>query len=384
MVYNGDAPSTLQRQLLIEMPDAREIPAVLEAAAQAASAGDLASAETLLHEVVSLQEARLSPLHPDLASTYNNLAVVSEMAGKAADAEQFYRRAYTIASRSLKPDDPLVTTSFNNLKDFCASRGVPLDVSAEAPAADVATPPERIPASSPPAASAPAAEPAPRLAAPAAIAPTKTNPAASPAGPLPKTASGTLIVGVLGAAALVALLAVVWPSRERSEPEADMAPATPAAAGEPTPAAPPAVAPNPPVTPPAPRAADTAVPAKPATPRPAAGNATSARVLEARVCQSLSTEGAEWRCVAPSKPATPGRLSFYTRVAAPADVRVRHRWYHGERLVQDVGLMVRANPSAGYRTYSRQTVNASGGGDWRVELRAPDGALLGEERFVVR
>ncbi len=160
MVYNGDAPSALQRQLLIEMPDAREIPAVLEAAAQAASAGDLASAEALLHEVVSLQEARLSPLHPDLASTYNNLAVVSEMAGKAADAEQFYRRAYTIASRSLKPDDPLVTTSFNNLKDFCASRGLPLDVSAEAPAAAVATPPERIPPSPAPASSAPAAEPA--------------------------------------------------------------------------------------------------------------------------------------------------------------------------------------------------------------------------------
>jgi len=384
VVYNGDAPSALQRQLLIEMPDAREIPAVLEAAAQAASAGDLASAETLLHEVVSLQEARLSPLHPDLASTYNNLAVVSEMAGKPADAEQFYRRAYTIASRSLKPDDPLVTTSFNNLKDFCASRGLPLDVSAEAPVvAAGATPPERIPASPAPALSAPAAEPAARSAAPTAIAPPKTNPAASPAVTLPRTASGTLIVGVLGAAALIALLAVAWPSGERPEPEADVAP-TPAGAGEPTPAAPPDVAPNPPATPPAPRAADTAVPAKPAAPRPSAGNAASTRVLEARVCQSLSTEGAEWRCVAPSKPATPGRLSFYTRVAAPADVRVRHRWYHGDRLVQDVGLMVRANPSAGYRTYSRQTVNASGGGEWRVELRTPDGVLLGEERFVVR
>ncbi len=46
--------------------------------------------------------------------------------------------------------------------------------------------------------------------------------------------------------------------------------------------------------------------------------------------------------------------------------------------------MVRANPTAGYRTYSRQTVSASGGGEWRVELTTPDGALLGEERFVVR
>jgi hypothetical protein len=107
-------------------------------------------------------------------------------------------------------------------------------------------------------------------------------------------------------------------------------------------------------------------------------------VLDARLCQSLSTQGGEWRCEAPPNPAAPGRLSFYTRVAASADVRVRHRWYHGDALVQDVGLLVRASPGAGYRTYSRQTVNAAGTGNWRGEVRAPDGWLLQEERFVVR
>ena len=118
--------------------------------------------------------------------------------------------------------------------------------------------------------------------------------------------------------------------------------------------------------------------------RPAPGSAANTRVLEAGVCLSLSTGSAKWDCVAPSNSAASGRLYFYTRVAASQNVRVRHRWYQGDRLVQDVGLDVRANPSAGYRTYSRQTVNAVGGGDWRVEIRTADGALLQEERLVVR
>jgi hypothetical protein len=49
-----------------------------------------------------------------------------------------------------------------------------------------------------------------------------------------------------------------------------------------------------------------------------------------------------------------------------------------------VELPIHANITAGYRTYSRNTVDNQGAGDWRVELRTKDGALLHEERFVVR
>jgi hypothetical protein len=63
---------------------------------------------------------------------------------------------------------------------------------------------------------------------------------------------------------------------------------------------------------------------------------------------------------------------------------VRHRWYRGDRLRQSVELQIRANPGSGYRTYSRNTVNAENAGDWRVELTTSDGILLREERFVVR
>ena len=101
------------------MPDAQELQSVVEAAEQAAAAGDYASAERLLREVASLQEASLGALHPDLANTLNNLGVVCEITGKDADAEQFFRRSSSIAAAALPPDHPFVATSRKNLEDFC-------------------------------------------------------------------------------------------------------------------------------------------------------------------------------------------------------------------------------------------------------------------------
>ena len=69
------------------MPDTREPRSVIDAAEQAAAAGDYASAEQLLREAALLQEASLGPLHPDLANTLNNLGVVCEITEKPVDAE---------------------------------------------------------------------------------------------------------------------------------------------------------------------------------------------------------------------------------------------------------------------------------------------------------
>jgi hypothetical protein len=53
-------------------------------------------------------------------------------------------------------------------------------------------------------------------------------------------------------------------------------------------------------------------------------------------------------------------------------------------LMQRVELRVGGNPREGYRTYSRQTVRPGATGEWRVELRDADGALLHEQQFVVQ
>ena len=77
-------------------------------------------------------------------------------------------------------------------------------------------------------------------------------------------------------------------------------------------------------------------------------------------------------------------MFFYTRVKANSDTTVQHRWYVNGGLVQSVNLRVRANSGAGFRTYSRHTVPAERRGNWRIELRDAEGALLHEERFVVQ
>ena len=116
---------------------------MLEAAERAAIGGDLASAEELLRKAASLQESELGPLHPDLANTLNNLAVVTEKTGRPGDAEAFYRRASAIASASLPADHPMVAASRQNLEDFCRARGLPI----EAPTLVTAAAPDTAPAS---------------------------------------------------------------------------------------------------------------------------------------------------------------------------------------------------------------------------------------------
>ena len=54
----------------------------MDAVEQAANAGDYAAAEPLLREAALLQEASLGPLHPDVANTLNNLAVVCSSRAK--------------------------------------------------------------------------------------------------------------------------------------------------------------------------------------------------------------------------------------------------------------------------------------------------------------
>src|SRR5690349_14251926 len=116
------------------MPEARELRSVIEAADQAASAGDYVAAELALREAAALQEAQLGPFHADLANTLNNLGVIYERADSPAEAELCYRRAYAIATTALEASHPFVATSRKNLEEFCKARGRPFDRSAAPPA----------------------------------------------------------------------------------------------------------------------------------------------------------------------------------------------------------------------------------------------------------
>ena len=77
-------------------------------------------------------------------------------------------------------------------------------------------------------------------------------------------------------------------------------------------------------------------------------------------------------------------MFFYTQAKTATATTIEHRWYQGDRLRQAVQLRIHANPGVGYRSSSRNPISSERVGDWRVELRSADGAVLHEERFTVR
>ena len=114
---------------------------------------------------------------------------------------------------------------------------------------------------------------------------------------------------------------------------------------------------------------------------PSAPSSGDITLATAQLCRTFST-GAIWRCDPIADAASRGPIVLYTRVRSARDAVVVHRWYQGDTLRQSVKLMIRANATEGYRTYSRQTVDDVS--DWRVEVRSANGDLLHERRFAVR
>ena len=379
------------------MSELRDIRRMLEAAKHAATAGDFASADELLRGAARIQEAELGPLHPDLANTLNNLAIVCEQTGRQRDAETLYRRAAAIASASLPADHPMVAESRQNLEDFCRARGVPLDAAAVMKPATPDTAPA-LDAFAPEAASSAAQTPTgvratdarfgtqttpPASARPLPVPRPPTPPASQPLSPTPRKASRSFEWVAIGMVVLVTgaiLVRQPWSSPQTSTPGPTAAPTPPQVADLPPPAAIRApieqTEPSKIVT----RGADRDV----ATDKPAASAPSSSAIslATAQLCQTFSTSGGLWQCDPATDSVARGPIVLYTRVRSLRDAAVVHRWYRGDVLRQSVKLMTRANATEGYRTYSRQTVDS--GTDWRVEVRSADGDLLHEQRFAVR
>jgi hypothetical protein len=348
------------------MPEPHDARSIIESAEQAAAAGNYSSAEKLLREAAALQERTLGPQHPDLANTLNNLGVVCEMADNPIDAEHYFRRAYTIATAALSPDHPFVVTSRKNLHDFCAARGRPVQL-----------PP------SPPEVAAWLEAPAPRAAAPRESSPSAQK---QDVTPIPRTRS--LRPLALGALSAVVLLIVILMTAGRwgsGAGETTSPPATAVAPARETPAP----KPTPPPAEPIARGQPTAKPAQPtrretdavsARATPPTRPAEMPTVVTAQLCTALR----EWRCEAADSQVPPGPMFFYTQVKSATVATIEHRWYQGDRLHQAVQLRIQPNTGAGYRTFSRNTIGSERVGEWRVELRSADGAVLHEVRFTVR
>jgi hypothetical protein len=111
----------------------------------------------------------------------------------------------------------------------------------------------------------------------------------------------------------------------------------------------------------------------------------SVTVLHAQLCSALEKTGSpDWQCTAATGELRPGTYAFYTRLLTDANTTVEHRWYRDERVQRVERLRVIASPGTGYRTFSSTRISAERAGEWKVELRAADGTLLQQARFVVR
>jgi len=189
-----------------------------------------------------------------------------------------------------------------------------------------------------------------------------------------------------GAAFVIAtILGIVFARQGQGTGTTDVSQPVAHAPTETVPPAPAAPAPAPakttaPVPPPAPESTVTTRPRR----EPVATSA-SVTVLKAQLCSALARRGSpDWQCTPASGDLRPGTYTFYTRLLTAAATTVEHRWYFRDRAHQTMRLRVTASPGNGYRTFSATTVSPERAGDWKVELRAADGSLLQEERFVVR
>ncbi|HEX6246049.1 MAG TPA: tetratricopeptide repeat protein, partial [Polyangiales bacterium] len=85
--------------------------------------GAYAQAEPLLVRALAIHEKALGPMHPDVALSLNNLATLYEEQGAYARAEPIYVRALAIREKTLGAMHPEVALSLNNLARLYWAQG---------------------------------------------------------------------------------------------------------------------------------------------------------------------------------------------------------------------------------------------------------------------
>ncbi len=85
--------------------------------------GLYALAKPWLEECVSVVQSRLGDEHPDVASSYNNLALLYKSQGRYTEAEPLLLKALQLMQHLLGEEHPDVATSYNNLAFLYSSQG---------------------------------------------------------------------------------------------------------------------------------------------------------------------------------------------------------------------------------------------------------------------
>ena len=86
--------------------------------------GHWVEAEPLFQRALEILERALSPNHPAITNnSLNNLALLYHAQGRTADAEPLFQHALAIRERALDPDHPDVANSLNNLVGLYRDQG---------------------------------------------------------------------------------------------------------------------------------------------------------------------------------------------------------------------------------------------------------------------
>ena len=85
--------------------------------------GELKQAKEYHERALAIRQQTLGPQHPDVASTYNNLATVLCDQGELKQAKEYYERALAIMQQTLGPQHPDVASSLNNLANVLGDQG---------------------------------------------------------------------------------------------------------------------------------------------------------------------------------------------------------------------------------------------------------------------
>ena len=65
----------------------------------------------------------MGPQHPDVASSYNNVALVLHGQGDLKQAKEYHERALAIFLQTLGPQHPDVASSYNNVANVLGDQG---------------------------------------------------------------------------------------------------------------------------------------------------------------------------------------------------------------------------------------------------------------------
>ncbi|MFH7029679.1 MAG: FxSxx-COOH system tetratricopeptide repeat protein [Heteroscytonema crispum UTEX LB 1556] len=85
--------------------------------------GQYSEAEPLYQKALSLRQRLLGEEHPAVAASYNNLAGLYESQGRYSEAEPLYQKALSLWQRLLGEEHPAVAASYNNLAGLYKSQG---------------------------------------------------------------------------------------------------------------------------------------------------------------------------------------------------------------------------------------------------------------------